>query len=128
MNVHTLSIHNLTHVQAGMSVRSRVGQNLWFGSEGHIEQQSYEAPGQAANQRKGSAGAANSRVAWWPLMEVPPLASSLNNSAGGKMADIQHCRHEQEEGEGGDGCRRAAGGCESGWNKEWCNKDKMGDV
>lgn len=25
-------------------------------------------------------------------MEGPPLASSLNNSAGGKMADIQQCR------------------------------------
>lgn len=33
-------------------------------------------------------------------MEVPPLASSLHNSAGGKMADIQRWRHEQEEGEG----------------------------
>lgn len=117
MNVHTLSIHNPTNVQAGMSVHSRVGQNLWVGREGHIEQRSYEAPGQAANQRKGFAGAANSRVAWWPLMEVPPLASSLNNSAGGKMADIQHCRHKQEEGEGRDGCRRAEGRCESGWNR-----------
>lgn len=109
MNVHTLTVHNPTHVQAGMSVRSRVGQNLWVGREGHIEQRSCEAPGQAANQRKGSAGAANSRVAWWPLMEVPPLASSLNNGAGGKMADIQHCRHGQEVGEGRDGCRCAAG-------------------
>lgn len=42
----------------------------------------------------------NSGEAWWPLMEVPPLASSLNNSAGGKMADIQRWRREQEEGEG----------------------------
>ncbi len=48
---------------------------------------------------------ANDRVAWWPLMKGPPLASSLNNSAGGKMADIQHCRDGEKEGEGRDGCR-----------------------
>lgn len=38
-------------------------------------------------------------------MEGPPLASSLNNSAGGKMADIQHCRDGEKEGEGRGGCR-----------------------
>lgn len=38
-------------------------------------------------------------------MEVPPLVSSLNNSAEGKMADIQHCRGSEEEEEYRDGCR-----------------------
>lgn len=38
-------------------------------------------------------------------MEGPPLASSLNNSAGGKMADFQHCRDGAKEGEGREGCR-----------------------
>lgn len=38
-------------------------------------------------------------------MEVPPLASSLNNSAGGKMADIQHCGDGEEDGECRYGCR-----------------------
>lgn len=33
-------------------------------------------------------------------MEVPPLASLLNNSTGSKMADIQHCRDGVKEGEG----------------------------
>lgn len=36
-------------------------------------------------------------MAQWPLMEVPPLASPLNNSARGKMANIQHCRVGEQE-------------------------------
>lgn len=38
-------------------------------------------------------------------MESPPLASSLNSSTGGKMANIQQCRGGEKEVEGRDGCR-----------------------
>lgn len=58
-------------------------------------------------------------------MEVPPLASSLNNSAGGKMADIQHCRDGVEEGECRDGCRsRGRQIRDWGGIVAWYKKDK----
>lgn len=51
-----------------------------------------------------------------------PLALSLNNSAGGKMADIQRCRYSMERKKGGE-CRDIDNW---GLNDRWWNKVKDG--